>query len=583
MALDGITLAALCCELKKKLTGGKLAKIAQPEERELLLTVKGSEGPVRLLLSADPSLPLTYLTAANRSGPLAAPGFLMLLRKHLQGGRIIEVSQPRLERVLQLRVEHLDEMGDLNTKTLSLELMGKHSNLILIDENDTILGAIRSVSSATSSVREVLPGRPYFIPNTKGKTSPLELTREGFDSALAGRFGPVEKALCDAFCGISPLIARELCRRAGLDGAENVAELAGTSAAAALWTCFDETMGQVARGEFAPRVYYHNGKLLEFAPFALSIYEGEEARAFDSMSEAVETFYAQRTDAARLRQKSADLRHILQLSMERTAKKRDLQAKQLKTTEKRDQYKLWGELLQAFGYGLEPRADHLDAPNYYDEDRIVRIPLDPELTARENAQHYFERYAKLKRTFEATTEQLAETERDLEYLRSVESALALASSEEDLGGIKAELMETGWIRRTRTNSRKDKLPAAGRPLHYVSDEGVDFFVGKNNLQNEELDFKFASGNDWWFHTKGLPGSHVIVKTGGAELSDRGFEQAAALAAYYSSAPKDGKCEVDYTLRKELKKPASYKPGMVIYHTNYSMVVTPSVEGLTLVK
>ena len=580
MAFDGISVAALVKQLNETLSGGKIARIAEPEMHELLLTVKTSAGQKRLLLSADPSLPLAYLTASGKPSPLQAPSFLMLLRKHLAGGRIISVTQPDLERVIRITVEHLDELGDLCRKELITELMGKHSNILLVDEDGTILDAVRHVPSSLSSVREVLPGRPYFIPNTRGKHSPLSLTEEEFPALLAEQSAPVEKAVCALFTGISPLMAAEIVRNASLDGSETASELS-PGATAALFAALQQVMDAVREGRFSPCVYYHRGKLLDFSALPLSIYAGEECVPFAGMSETLEAFYAERSSAGRMKQKSADLRHIVTLSLERAGKKRDIQAKQLKDTEKREKYRLYGELIRTYGYGLESGAKELVCENYYDGGKEIRIPLDETLSAQENAQKYFERYQKLRRTYEATVHQLEETDAELAYLRSVEASLSMAESEEDLAGIKAELAETGWIRKA-SGKKGEKAPKPGKPLHFRSPEGFDYYVGKNNIQNEELSFRFASGTDWWFHIKTLPGSHVIVKTGGRELSEKGLTEAAALAAWYSSAPKDGKVEVDYTRKKELKKPAGGRPGMVIYHTNQSVMVVPGTEGLTLI-
>ena len=574
MALDGITVAALANEIRTKCLGGRISRIAEPEAHEILLTIK-SGAQYRLLLSADPSLPLVYLTSAGKPSPMTAPGFLMLLRKHLQGGRIISVEQPGLERVLRIGVEHLNEMGDLCRKSLVLELMGKYSNLILIDEEEKILDAIRRVPSFVSSVREVLPGRPYFLPNTMNKADPLTITEEAFLPLFDERHTPVEKAVSECFTGFSPLMAREIVRTAGFDGAECAADLTKEERLR-LFAAFGTVLAPVRAGNFSPRIYLHRGRLLEFSALPLSIYSGEDYRSFDSMSEAMEAFFAEKSASTRMKQRSADLRHIVQLSLERTSKKLDLQKKQLKDTEKRDKLKRWGELLKAYGYMAGPGDKELVCSDWNDGDREVRVPLDDTLSASENAQKYFERYQKLKRTFEATTEQIAETEADLAYLRSVSAHLSSAESEADLIGIKAELAETGWIRKNRAGSKKEKLPKAGQPMKFISSDGFTIYVGKNNLQNEEVTFRIASGNDWWFHVKGQPGSHVVVKTEGKELPDRCFEEAAALAAWYSSAPRGEKTEVDYTRKKEIRKPGLYKPGMVIYHTNFSLTVLPAL-------
>ena len=579
MAFDGISVAALVKELNEKLTDGRVSKIAQPEADAVLLTVKNGRNQYRLLLSANPSLPLAYLTENNLPSPAQAPGFLMLLRKHLSGGRILSVTQPDLERVIILSVEHFNELGDPVRHRLVLELMGKHSNLILVSQDDMITDAIRRIGSGTSSVREVLPGRPYFIPNTREKLSPFDLTLPQLKEKLKEQAGPVEKALNAVLTGISPLMARELVLRANLSGDESAAALPEEKTerlfAAAAALC--ET---VRSGAFSPRIYYHKGKLVEYSALPLVLYQAEEAVEYEGMSGLLFDYYAEKNSASRIKQKSADLRHILHQTMERDSRKRELMEKQLKDAEKRDKYKLYGELIQAFGYGLEPGAKELKAENYYDGNKEITIPLDETLSPQENAKHYFERYQKLKRTFDATTEQLEETDRELEYLRSVETALALAENEEDLNAIKTELTAGGYMRAKNPVGKKaPKAPKTAAPLHYVCEEGFDYYVGKNNLQNEAVTFGLASGNDWWFHVKGIAGSHVIVKTGTKELSDKGFERAAALAAWYSSAPKGAKTEVDYTRRRELKKPADYRPGMVIYHTNFSMVIEPGLEGL----
>ena len=574
MALDGITLTALTTEIRDKCVGGRISRIAEPEAHEILLTIK-SGAQQRLILSADPSLPLITLTETNKPSPMTAPGFLMLLRKHLQGGRIVSVTQPGLERAVRIEVEHLNELGDLCRKALILELMGKHSNLIFVDEDDRIIDAIRRVPSSVSSVREVLPGRPYFLPNTQQKTDPLSVSREAFSALFNERHSPLEKAVNEALTGLSPLMAREIVLTAGFDGSECADDLSDEECAR-LYDGLQQVLEPVRKEEFSPRIYFHHGKQLEFSAVPLAVYQNEEVRLYDSMSKAMEAYFGAKSAQVRMKQRSADLRHILQLSLERTSKKLDLQQKQLKDTEKRDKLKRNGELLKAYGYLAEPGAKELVCQDWNEEGKEIRVPLDETLSASENSQKYFERYQKLKRTFEATTKQIAETEADLVYLRSVAAHLASAENEADLIGIKAELAETGWIRKNKSTGKKDKAPKAGQPMKFISSDGFTIYVGKNNLQNEEVTFKLASGGDWWFHVKGQPGSHVIVKSEGRELPDRCFEEAAALAAWYSSAPRGEKTEVDYTLKKEIKKPGLYKPGMVIYHTNYSLTIIPAL-------
>ena len=281
----------------------------------------------------------------------------------------------------------------------------------------------------------------------------------------------------------------------------------------------------------------------------------------------------------RIRQKSADLRHVVQTALERNRKKYELQAKQLKDTENREQYKVYGELLHTYGYSLEPGAKSLTALNYYTNEEIT-IPLDEHLTPSENAQRFFSRYNKQKRTFEALTERIKETLDDIHYLESISTSLDIASAEEDLTQIKEELTEAGYIRRRYS---KQKVRITSKPFHYISSDGFHMYVGKNNLQNEELTFHFASGNDWWFHAKKVPGSHVIVKSNGEELPDRTFEEAGRLAAYYTKSRAAEKAEIDYIEKKHVKKPAGGRPGFVIYHTNYYLIIDSDISGIEEVK
>ena len=319
---------------------------------------------------------------------------------------------------------------------------------------------------------------------------------------------------------------------------------------------------------------------MEFSAFPLMKYQELEQEPCDSISRVLEQYYSMKNKITVIRQKSSDLRRIVTTALERTEKKYELQKKQRKDTEKKEKYRVYGELLNRYGYNLEEGARSLKALNYYTNEEIT-IPLDETLSAAENAKKYFERYSKLKRTEEALNELLEETKSDLEHLESIRMSLDIALDEEDLTQVREELMEYGYLRRKGPSGRKKK--SVSRPFHYRSGDGFDIYVGKNNFQNDELSFKFASGNDWWFHAKGQPGSHVIVRTNGEELPDRTFEEAARLAAYYSKGRQAPKVEIDYTQKKNLKKPGGAKPGFVIYHTNYSMIAEPDIHGIQEVK
>ena len=578
MAFDGITIAALAQELNDTLAGGRIAKIAQPENDELLLTIKTPGGQKKLCISASASLPLIYLTDDNKPSPMTAPGFCMLLRKHIGNGRILSVRQPSLERVLFFVIEHLDEMGDLCRKTLVAEIMGKHSNIIFCDDKSRIIDSIKHVSAQMSSVREVLPGREYFIPETTKKEDPLLADRELFIQTLSSSSFPLSKALYTGFTGISPVVAEEICYLSGLESRMTARDMT-EEMLLHLYKQFSYYMEQISSLEFSPAIYYDKNEPKEFSALPLTHFSNYRKESFDSISRVIRTFYSSRETLTRIRQKSADLRHVVQTALERNRKKYELQAKQLKDTENREQYKVYGELLHTYGYSLEPGAKSLTALNYYTNEEIT-IPLDEHLTPSENAQRFFSRYNKQKRTFEALTERIKETLDDIHYLESISTSLDIASAEDDLTQIKEELTEAGYIRRRYS---KQKVRITSKPFHYISSDGFHMYVGKNNLQNEELTFHFASGNDWWFHAKKVPGSHVIVKSNGEELPDRTFEEAGRLAAYYSKSRGAEKAEIDYIEKKHVKKPAGGRPGFVIYHTNYSLIIDSDISGIEEVK
>ena len=512
MAFDGIVVANLVCELNKTILNSKISKIAQPETDELLFTLKGQNGQFRLAMSASASLPFLYLTKQNKPSPLTAPNFCMVLRKHIANGRIIGITQPDLERIIQFEIEHLDELGDLCHKKLIIELMGKHSNIIFCKEDGTIIDSIKHVSAQISSVREVLPGRMYFIPDTTHKKNPLTVSQEDFLQTVCEKPEPIAKAIYTSYTGISPSIANEICFRAGVDGDFSMSSL-HEDEKLHLFHNFDWFMTDIKEEHFSPNIMYKGKEPVEFASLPYTSYEEYTVTNYDSISEVLETYYASRNIYTRIRQKSSDLRRIVTTALERNRKKFLLQQKQLKDTEKREKYRIYGELLNTYGYHLESGAKKLEALNYYTNEMIT-IPLDDQLSASENAKKYFDRYGKLKRTYEALTTLIEETKDEITHLESIATALDIAVSEDDLVQIKEELIEFGYIRKKR-GDKKAKIKS--KPFHYISSDGFHIYVGKNNYQNDELTFKFATGNDWWFHAKGMPGSHVIVKTEGEEL------------------------------------------------------------------
>ncbi|MBR5970437.1 MAG: NFACT family protein [Lachnospiraceae bacterium] len=624
MAFDGLTTACLVREFSRVLTDARIAKIAQPEADELLLSCKtvSDEGwgrQVKLTLSAEAQLPMARLTKESKASPLQAPSFCMLLRKHLENGRILSVEQPSLERVIRFAVSHYDEMGDLRTRTLVIELMGKHSNIILIDENDVILDAIKHIPSSVSSVREVLPGRTYFLPDTRQKQDPFAITdgpalaaalsapgkradsgaghpaRNPMKSAAEEeRAHQIHGALIAHVTGISPLMATEICFRAKADPATHLSAL-GNARYEDLAQVLKELMTEVREGRFSPRICYEGRKAVEYAVLPLLSYEDKEHVSYDSVSELLRAYYEQKSVQSRMRNKSADLRQQVQTVLARTVRKYDLQMQQMKDTEKRDKYRLRGELLTAYAHEVPAGAKEVLLTDY-NTGKEVKIPLEENLSATENAQKCFERYQRMKRTYENLSQLTKEVAEEIEHLKSIRMALDLATEETELAEIRRELVAAGYLRgkpEERAGSGKKNAkggasaklkgsakPEKSAPLHYVTSDGYDVYVGKNNDQNDLLTFGERGKDDWWFHAKQMPGSHVVLRGKGEEIPDRAFEEAAALAAYYSTGRDAGKVEVDYTELKNVKKPAKAKPGFVIYYTNYSLVADTDISGLT---
>lgn len=576
MAFDGTVIANIVYDMNCLLTGGRIYKIYQPEADELLLVIKNQKETHRLLLSASASLPLVYFTSENKQNPLTAPNFCMLLRKHISNGRIVAVTQPGMERIIEISIEHLNELGDLCRKKLVIEIMGKHSNIIFLDDSGMIIDSIKHISNQVSSVREVLPGRTYLAPPAKGKISLYDISPAWMEDTLLTKASSVQKAIYGSISGISPVMANEICFRASIDGDAAVASLSSLEQNA-LYGELVRLKSQIQNHTFSPCIIYQGNTPLEFACMDLTMYPDMETKHFPSISNVLQTYYAEKEVVTRIRQKSTDLRKIVSNAIERTAKKYDLQRKQLKDTEKKDKYKIYGELLHTYGYDVKPGQKELICTNYYDGNEIT-IPLDSQLSAMENAKKYFDRYGKLKRTYEALHVLVEETHAELNHLESISNSLEIARDENDLMMIKEELMDYNYIKRHGQNKRKNK--GKSKPFHYISSDGFHMYVGKNNFQNDELTFKFANGKDMWFHAKKMAGSHVIVKLETAsELPDQTYEEAARLAAYYSKGKNAPKVEIDYTERRNLKKPPQAKPGFVIYHTNYSMNIEPDITGI----
>ena len=577
MAFDGVVISNIVRDMKERILGGRIYKIYQPENDEINLVIKNQGTTYRLMLNASATLPLVYFLSENKVNPQTAPNFCMLLRKHIGNGRITGIEQPDFERIIVIEIEHLNEMGDLCHKKLVIELMGKYSNIIFIEENGKIIDSIKRIGAQTSSVREVLPGYDYVMPPNE-KLNPLFIDEQTFCNEILEKSMSIEKAIYSSITGFSKVTANELCYEAHVDGNFSTDSLAPQNKKD-LWEVFSVLKQNIQNGNYQPVIVYNNGEPIAFNSFALTMYSDYEQEEFLDISVLLTAFYAKKDVYSRIRQKSTDLRRILSIAVERTAKKYDIQCKQLKDTEKREKYRIYGELLQAYGYGLTAGEKSITVMNYYQNNEEITIPLDETLTPLENANKYFHKYNKLKRTYEASQMLVKESKAMLEQLMSLQNSMEIATSEADLLEIREEMVMAGLIKAKTTKKNGGKMEKS-KPLHYLSSDGFHMYVGKNNLQNDRLTFKTAGSKDLWFHAKEMPGSHVIVKLEGAEdVPDATYEEAARLAAFYSSGKTSPKVEIDYTRRGNLKKPPMANPGYVIYHTNYSMVALPDIHGI----
>ena len=575
MALDGITIAALTRQFKDDLTGAFVERIIQPETELIQILLKTASGKKRLNLSANASLPYLYESETALSAPAKAPAFCMLLRKYIGKGRLLTVSQPSLERIVHFEFSHMTELKDQDSVTLIAEMMGKHSNLILVSADGVILGAARPVSGNVSSLREVLPGRDYFVPESLLKKDPLSVDSAAFKAGITASSGSLFQALISTYAGISPASAYDICFRSRLDDKLSACDLSDEELDR-LYQVFDDMMTRVRNGRFDPCICYENARAKDCCALRPATYADDALRPFETISEALEQFYSERSVQTFIKQKSTDLRQIITTHLDRAKRKYRIQQKQIDDTKSKDKYRLYGEMIQSFAWQVHPGDPVLTAPSFEDG-KPLDIPLDATLNAQQNAQRYFAKYAKMKRTSDALTTLIEETAQEVDYLESALCSLSMAADDADLNALRDELAQAGYVKKRHAGRKKSE---ASKPMHYISSDGYDIYIGKNNLQNDELTFKTAGNKDLWFHAKQMPGSHVIVMTRGqSDLPDRLYLEAAGAAAYYSRGSSSPKVDVDYVRRKEIKKPAGARPGYVIYHTNYSMTVRPSLDGL----
>ena len=567
MPLDALCLTAVAGEVRAAVQGGKIDKIYQPTRDEVVLYIRGPAGNVRLLLSANPGHPRAHLTERNRENPEQPPMFCMLLRKHLQGARILELNQPPLERILDFRLETLDELGDRVERRLVLEAMGRSANLLLLDGEGRIVDCTRRVDGDIArGQRQLLPGLFYRQPPAVDKLNPFTLSPEELRLVLANPLGKAwDKLLLDSFTGLSPLVARELAFRAGGDSEKLAAEL--------------EKLGKaVKENRFTPYLLVREGKPVDFTFLPVLQYGPEtESIPRESFSALLDDFFSDRESAERVRQRGQDLVKSVTSARDRTARKLGNQARELEATKNRERLRELGDILTSNLHLMEKGMSTFRTMDFYDpEGGEVDIPLDPLLTPQQNAAKYYKEYNKAKTAEEMLTIQIEKGEKELEYLNSVLENIALAEGEKDLQEIRQELTETGYLRRPKTAAKRAKR-VSGKPMEFRSSSGLRISVGKNNSQNDLLTTKLAYKSDIWLHTQKIHGSHVILWLEGGEADARSLTEAAQLAAYFSQARDGSKVPVDYTPVKYVKKPAGARPGMVVYTTYQTAVVEPDAE------
>jgi len=571
MPLDAICLSALTRELSAALTSGRIDKIHQPARDEVILSIRTGAGVLRLLLSASPTRPRAQLTELSRENPAEAPMFCMLLRKHLSGGRIRAISQPPLERMIIFQIETKDELGDPTVKSLILEAMGRHSNLILLDQEGRILDCLRRVDQDMSAERQVLPGMFYRQPPTQGKCNPREMTEEERLRLLSHipREKQMDQWLVESFSGISPLLARELALEIG-----GKTDALLEDQAEALVLRLGALLDKVDGGGALPYMLIRDQKPADFSFRPILQYgPGAELRQMESFSKLLDAFYAEREQGERVRQKGQDLIKLVTTARDRLSRKLGLQRQELGATKHRESLREQGDLITANLYRMEKGLREFETENFYDaECALMKIKLDPLRTPQQNAARYYKDYQRAKTAEQMLTQQLDKGETELHYLQSVLESLSRAEGERDLEEIRRELEEGGYLRRrVKTKGRIKRV--SSKPLEFCSSAGLRISVGRNNSQNDQLTCKLAGRSDLWLHVQGIHGAHVILWSEGCEPDAQSMTEAAILAAWFSQGRAGSKIPVDYTPVKFVKKPAGAKPGMVIYNSYKTAYVT----------
>jgi len=572
MALEALFLSHLAKELNNELALARIDKIHQPERDEIVANVRGAKGSGRLLLSAGASYPRVHLTDKTRENPQTPPMFCMLLRKYFAGGRIVSVSQPGLERIIDINVEVNDEMGVVGKKTITVELMGRYSNIVLRDGDDRILDSLKRVDFDTSDRHQVLPGLFYQLPPAQDKIDARKLSRAEILNLILDDNSEiaVDKWVVSKFLGFAPLTAREVSFRACGNTDVHLCELDIEAKERIASAVFD-----IATGECVPTILLDENKPVDFSFCDITQYDGhyKKERALN-LSNLLERFYSKRDNEERIRSKSQALLKTLKNAYARVERKLWTQKKEVQEAEGREKYREYGDIITANIYRLNRGDDKLVAENFFSENcEQIEIGLDIRLTPQQNAAKYYKNYHRMKNAELYLKEQIAKGEEELAYLDSVMQMLLQAEGERDIAEIREELAEAGYLR-AQFSKRKNR-PLA--PREFLSSDGFRIYAGRNNKQNDLLTLKSALKGDLWFHTQKIPGSHVIVECSGREIPDRVYTEAAMIAAYFSKAKSSAMVPVDYTQVRNIKKPPGSKPGMVTYDKYYTAYVTPDEE------
>ena len=579
MPMDGLTLGFAARELDATLAGGRIDKITQPEKDAVILLIRANNANHRLLLCASPNNARCHLTNGTFPNPLEPPMFCMLLRKQLMGGRILSVKQIGGDRVVHVDIDVVDELGDHVLRRLILEIMGRHSNLILVDGNGRILEAARHVNMEMSRVRQVQPGLDYLPPPGQDKLDPAEITADALMQRIAAQGDiPLHKALQACVAGLSNPAAKELaCRvlQPGCDRADDVQD------AAARLADFLRRLPDMA----APCVLMDDmGDACDVFPFTYLSQPYDLQQPCGTISGALERYFGARDQQDRISQKSASMVRLLKGQIDRCERKLALQEEELAGAARMEEYRLMGELINANLWQLHKGQDKAELYNYYDENGgTMIVPLDIQLTPSQNAQRYFKKYQKARSARETAAEQREKTLRELDLLEGALLDVGKCVGESELEEIRQQLVQAGYMKRS-TNRRQQRALPQSKPYHYRSSDGIDIHVGKNAAQNDRLTTG-AKPNETWLHAKDMPGSHVIIRKEG-EIPDRTLLEAAMLAAWYSKGQRSSSVPIDYTLKRYVKKPSGAAPGMVIYtnqRTLYMTVSESDLRGITLVE